>query len=222
MIKSPTGTKLIGEALIEQKLLTSEQLAEVISLHLKQKQQVGETAVSLGFISEAAFAKFLAQFLNLGYVELQSNEEIDPAAVELISEHLARRYHLITIQKEDEHVTVAMADPLDVRAIDAVRLETGCRVRKVVASRSAILKAIEHSYHTSIRLAQSMDRLVAGESVSSQGLQIQTFAETQTQLEQLKHEACADQYADMGTSDFLTGLMEQHEKMAWMLRSMKG
>lgn len=34
-------------------------------------------------------------------------------------------------------------------------------------------------------------------------------------------EACADQYADMGTSDFLTGLMEQHEKMAWMLRSMK-
>ena len=35
-------------------------------------------------------------------------------------------------------------------------------------------------------------------------------------------EACVNQYGDMGTSDFLTGLMEKHEKMAWMLRAMKG
>ena len=189
MIKSPAGTKLIGESLLEQRLLTSEQLAEVLSTHLKQKQQVGETAVALGFISEEILTKFLAQFLDLDYVELKSEDEVDPTAVELISENLARRYHLIAIQKEEGVVTVAMVDPMDVRAIDAIRLETGRRIRKVVASRGAILKAIERSYHTPLRLAKSMDHLVAGENISSQEFQIQTPTETQTQLEQLKHEA---------------------------------
>ena len=145
MSESMTSTRLIGQALLEQGLVNEDQLTQCLASQLKHKQRVGETAVSLGFVKEPELAKFLADFFQVPYVALADAEELDLTAAELVPEALARRYTLIVLKKEDETLTVAMDDPLDVRAIDAIRLETGCRIRKVLSSRSAILKAIDRS-----------------------------------------------------------------------------
>ena len=131
--------QLMGQALLEQGLLTEAQLNQALLAQPKQKQRVGELAVSLGFVKEPELTKFLADFFRVPYVALSDEEELDLAAVELVPELLARRYQLIALKKADDTLTVAMADPLDVRALDAVRLETGCRIHKVIASREAIL-----------------------------------------------------------------------------------
>lgn len=181
--------KLIGQALLENRFLTQEQLDQTLALQTKQKQYVGEAAVALGFITEEKLARFLADFFQLPYVELVHNEEMDLSAVEMMPVTLARRYHFIVIKKCADVLTVAMADPLDVRAIDAVRLATNCRIERVVASRSAILRAIERYYHAPSLLAKSMDHLVSVEANPDQRIRRESAAPADLHTEQLKHEA---------------------------------
>jgi type II secretory ATPase GspE/PulE/Tfp pilus assembly ATPase PilB-like protein len=76
-----------------------------------------------------------------------------------------------------------------VRAIVAVRAETGLRLRTVISSRAAIRRIIDRSYHASSRLAQSMAHLVAGEVTSEEMVQAPESSETMPQVDQLKLEA---------------------------------
>jgi len=181
--------RLIGQALLEEGLISEEQLAQLLGNQPKQKQRLGEFAVKSGFLAEPELAKFLAKFFNLPYTALSDDEELDLTAVELVSETLARRYCLIVTHKEGDTLTVAMADPLDVRAIDAIRAETGSRVQKVVASRYSILRAIDRSYHAASRIAKSMDHLLAGESTQEEAVQLEQYRDSTSEADQLKHEA---------------------------------
>ena len=85
----------------------------------------------------------------------------------MIPEKMARRYNMLAVAKINGVVSLAMADPLDIRAVDAARLETKTRIKKVVAGQSAIRSAIDRSYHTANRLKISMDDLIAGEVTSA-------------------------------------------------------
>ena len=186
--------KLIGEALLGKGLLSQAQLEHLLTVQRKQNQRLGEAAVALGFLQEAELSRFLADFFGLPYVELAEDEELNLSAVELLPEALARRYLILVINKQDHVLTVAMADPLNVRAIDAVRLETQCRIiRKVVSSRSAILRAIDRSYHAASRLATSMDRLVAVEAEQpldeAEARVSSSNGGSSAIVEELKHEA---------------------------------
>ena len=180
--------RLIGQALLERGLLSEAQLEELLSSQSKQKMRLGEAAVKLGFVAESDLAKFLADFFVLPYIDLDETEELDLQAVELVPQTLARRYELLIIKKEEDVVTVVMTDPLDVRAIDAVRLETQCRIRKAVSTRSAILRAIDRYYHATSLLARSMDHLFGEKEGGEESLPA-SLGELSGELEQLKHEA---------------------------------
>ena len=144
----------------------------------------------MGFVSDTELAKFLAKYFEIPFVELSRETDFDPTAVELIPEALARRYSLIVTHKEGNTVTIAMADPLDVRAVDAVRLETRCRVRKTVASPSAIQSAIDRHYHAPDRLEESLDKLLDVERVTGTGAQrMVEFEANSLGIEQLKLQA---------------------------------
>ncbi len=186
-----SAPKLIGQALLEKGLITQDQLNYLLESQVQRNERLGETAVSLGLIKETAFAQFLAAFLDLPYVSLESEEEVDPSVIDMIPEQLARRYTMVVIGRKADALTVALADPLDVRAVDAVRLETKCRVNKTVSSREMILRAIDRSYHAPDRLAKSMDHLIKGEEVAAldQAVSIHEGREANALLEQLKHEA---------------------------------
>jgi len=102
---------------------------------------------------------------------------------------MARRYAMIVIRKDTNSITLAMADPLDVRALDAVRLETKCRVRKAVASRSDIIECIDRSYHAPSTLAKSMDSLIAVETSLDGDPAVTGSHDAHIQVDQLKLEA---------------------------------
>ena len=175
-------SRLIGQGMLDEGLLTPEQLTLLLGAQPKRGQRLGEVAVELGMVEGSRLAEFLAKFFNLPYLKLQEDQEFDPSAAELIPETLARRYVVIVVRREGNGLTVAMADPLDVRAIDAVRLETKCRIKKAVASRSAILRSIDRVYHASSRIASSMDQLFDSDSVETEDA-------SGVQVEQLKYEA---------------------------------
>ena len=165
--------RLIGQAMLETGLINEDQLQQIVKIQAESKQRFGEIAVSLGFISDTQLAKFLAKHFEIPFVDLELEARLDTAVVDLIPEALARRYCIILVHKEGDAVTVAMADPLDVRAVDAVRLETHCHIHKAVSSPSAIQHAIDRNYRAPDRLERSLGKLLKVEKTaesSTEGL----------------------------------------------------
>jgi len=87
-------------------------------------------------------------------------ETIDPAVIPIIPENMAKTFNLIAVARQDHKLTVAMADPWDVVAIDTLRAGTGFDIEPVIADREEILKAIDKYYGEDIDLEKSIQDLV--------------------------------------------------------------
>jgi len=135
----------IAKVLVRKGLLGKEQLEEVLRLQREEGASIGKLLVEKGLISEDTLLSCLAEELNLPPVDL-SKFTIDPELVELIPEHVARHYLLIPVAKFSNILTVAMADPLNVFALDDLRMTTGYTIQPVLASEDAIRQAIEEYY----------------------------------------------------------------------------
>jgi len=138
----------IGDYLVEQKLITQDQLMEVLA---KQKEpenagkRFGEMVVEMGFISEVSLCKALAAKLRVPYVDL-GNIDIDDEAVRRIPESLARKYTVIAINVQGRRLTVATDDPINFNILEDIKMQTGMDTIPVLATKSAINKAIGNLY----------------------------------------------------------------------------
>ncbi|MBI2124619.1 hypothetical protein HYT92_02395 [Candidatus Pacearchaeota archaeon] len=141
--------KLIGELLIEKGRLTSSQLEEALK---KQREagphrKIGEILAELGYAEDADVAEALSLQLNIPYVKLEK-QVFNPEIVSLISEEFARSHELIALSKQDDTLTIAMSNPENVPVIDDLRLMTGCRIKPVVCTQSAVKFALSKHYGT--------------------------------------------------------------------------
>ena len=139
--------KSIGEIFISSGLVTEEQLNQAIEKQrqIGASQKIGDVLVSMGLISERDKAKCLGIQWGVQYVDL-AEYPIDEEAVKCISHDVARRYKLIPIAKNDGKLTLAMKNPLDVFALDEVRIITGSEVESVIAAEEDIISTIHRQY----------------------------------------------------------------------------
>ncbi len=137
----------IGDYLVEQKLITAEQLDQVLAAQKEAQgaKRFGEMVVELGFISEINLAKALAAKLRVPYVDL-ANQEIDEDAVRKIPESLAKKHTVIAINIQGRRLTVATDDPINFNILEDIKMQTGMDTIPVLATRSAINKAIGQHY----------------------------------------------------------------------------
>ncbi|MEI6437981.1 MAG: ATPase, T2SS/T4P/T4SS family [Candidatus Omnitrophota bacterium] len=148
----------IGEALIGEGLLTSEQIDLAINQQKKVKERLGDIIIKMGLVSHEQMAPFIARYFHLPYIDLKAiYKQIDPRAVTLIPEELARRFTLLPIDFTGETLTVAMYDPLDVVAEDTIRIKTGLKIKRTVALEKDIVAAIEYCYLQSPQLQEHVD-----------------------------------------------------------------
>jgi type IV pilus assembly protein PilB len=147
MLKKPFTNKRIGDIIIEQGLITFEQLKEALEIQKKgNKKQLGEIFVEMGAISREELYEVLQDVYETEYVDL-SNYVIDPEVISLISEKAALRFKLIPISKNNNELIIAMANPLDVYAIDFVRDHTKIKkIKSLLASEEDVLNAITNYY----------------------------------------------------------------------------
>lgn len=145
--KIPYANKRIGDILIEQELITPQQLKEALEMQKKDnKKRLGEIFVEMGAINREKLYGILQYIYETEYVDL-SNQVIDPEVISLISEKTALRFKLIPISKNDDELIIAMANPLDVYAIDFVRAHT--KIKKIISllsSEEDVLNAITNYY----------------------------------------------------------------------------
>jgi type IV pilus assembly protein PilB len=147
MSKKPLTNQRIGDILIEQGLITPQQLEEVLKMQSAgNKKRIGEILVELGTISREELFEVLQYVYETEYVDL-SNYVIDPEVISLIPEKVALQFRLIPLSINDNELVVAMANPLDVYAIDFVRGHTKIKkIKTMLAAEDDILSAINSYY----------------------------------------------------------------------------
>lgn len=133
--------KQLGQILIEQGLLTEEQLQAALEVHHRTPKSLGRVLIDMGLIKEADLVRALAEQVGLEFVDL-AEAQIDPAAAALLPETLARRYRALPIGERDGKLLVAMSDPANVYALDDIRAITNRDVQPVVATASDVEQAI--------------------------------------------------------------------------------
>jgi len=136
----------LGEILIEQGIVTKEQLSEALEEQKLSGRFIGEILVSRGVATEEQIARCLSEQLGLAFVDL-SDMDIEPRAVKLVSEELCSRYIAIPLFIMQDNLTVAMSNPLDIQAVDEIHSASGCRIKPVFACPAAIRQAIQKQYH---------------------------------------------------------------------------
>src|SRR5215470_56165 len=135
-------TKQLGQILIEQGFITSEQLEQALEEHRRTPKSLGRTLIDLGMIKEADLVRALAEQVGLEFVDL--NEfPVDATATVLLPEALAKRYRALPIGERDGRLLVAMSDPANVYALDDIRTITGREVQPVVATANDVEQAIQ-------------------------------------------------------------------------------
>lgn len=160
-----TLPKKLGELLVEAGLITPDELNIALANQKETKKRLGETIVDLKMASEMDIVRTLSTELGIPYIEM-SKAVVDPMAVELVSEKIARSHNILPLSADGKVLTVAMLDPLDFEAIDDVRFSTGYKVRPMVTTKVELNEALNIHYNASQSISQILvSDLSAGRSL---------------------------------------------------------
>ena len=141
----PGARQRIGEMLLDEGLIRPDDLQAALELQRRTGLRLGETIVTLGFVSSFDVARVLARRLEVDFVDLDT-VEIDPLVAGAVPEEVARRYRALAIQRTDAGVVVVMCDPRDVFAIDDLRSLLGGPVLPALADPGQIDGAIARAW----------------------------------------------------------------------------
>ena len=140
------ATRRLGQILVDLGYLTEDQLWDVLE---EQKQSpgevIGQVAIRLGLVTDEQVTEALAEQWGMPVVNL-SETNIPPKVLELVPETMASIYHIMPISFRDNVLTVAMADPQNVAALDDLRNFLGMEVRGAVSNMSDVEEAIAKAY----------------------------------------------------------------------------
>jgi general secretion pathway protein E/type IV pilus assembly protein PilB len=145
----PQAKRHIGQILIDQGILTEDQLRIALLEQMKSQLPVGRLLVQLGFVSEATLRDALSEKLGLQSVDL-AHIIVDPSALKMLPRDLARRYRMfpVALDRQAKRFMVALADTNNIVAIDQLRahLNTDLELELRLAGDSEIERAIELYY----------------------------------------------------------------------------
>lgn len=158
----------IGDILINAGFIKEEQLQEALAYQKVDKsKRLGAILVDYGYVTEAQLLTALSRRLNVPVLDLKDTA-IDLEAAGKIPQNIAFKYTLLPIAEENNHLIVAMNDPLDFYAIEDLRLITNMNIDVVLAQREVILETIRKTY-TEIeakKAAKAANKTVEGSSLS--------------------------------------------------------
>jgi len=135
----------LGDLLVAEGLVTDVQLKQALAEQKGKTDKLGSLLVGLGFINEEQLIGFLSRQYGIPSITL-SNLEIDSRTLRLVPAAIARKYEVLPVKRIGGSLTLAMADPTNVFALDDVAFMTNLQILPVVAPQAAIRTAIERHY----------------------------------------------------------------------------
>src|SRR5512146_58818 len=156
--------KRLGELLVETGLLTEENLTRALTDQRSMRGKLGEVIVALGMATEEEIAQALSIQLGIPFISLQQTP-VEPHAIELITEKVARKHLILPISIEQKDLHLAMADPLSFEAFEDVRFASGYTIKPAIATRTDILWGIDQHFHLGSSLSTIVKDIAEERSV---------------------------------------------------------
>lgn len=152
----------LGDLLLTHKLITEEELKKALTDQKATGRRLGEILTNSGLISPHELVEILSERLGIPKIGMDGMIA-DPEVVNTIPLRIAKKYQVVALFKINERLTVAMADPLDMVAIDEIRYQTGLTVNRVIAAPADIEEAITRFYS----VADNVERVIHDSAVST-------------------------------------------------------
>ena len=136
----------LAQALVSEKIVTPEQLEKAREKQKSHHQHLTEILVDLNFIKPVDIAKTIGKLWNIPFIPL-SEKDVSKEALQLLSEDTMRRHLMIPVRIEDNTLVLAMADPLNIVAVDEVRLMTNYQVKVNIATERDITLILDKYFN---------------------------------------------------------------------------
>lgn len=149
----------LGDLLVQENIISEQQLQQALSEQRTNGRKLGVTLVDLGFLSEHELLEFLAKQLSIPFIDL-AERKIAADVANLVPEVQARRHRALVIEADGKEALVAMSDPADLAAVDAISQFLQPRdVKLAVAPDQQLLDAFDNLYRRTKDIAQFASQL---------------------------------------------------------------
>ncbi len=142
--------------LVREGLVPFDVVNQATQLAVSQNTNIGQILINSGVISEDAILKFLEEKLHIPFVNL-NDYSLDKNTLKYISYNDAKKYKILPLFKIENVLTVAMADPMDLFAIDKIVETAECSIEAVIASEKVVLEKIDEYYNE----ASGADKIIS-------------------------------------------------------------
>lgn len=149
--------KNIAKVLIEDGVLTREQLHKVLEEHHKTKENLTAIIERLGYSTEDEIIKVISKHYEIPYEEI-NEEYIDKDVITMIKPELARKFKTIPLNLIANQLTVAMSDPLNLIALDTLSFTSGKKIKPIVCRENTIERLIDHFFGPQKEAAQESQK----------------------------------------------------------------
>ena len=150
------AVKSLSEILLESGKVSKDKLDKVLTMQLNNTEGLGRRLVELGFVSEIVLLETLSEYLDIPFVSLKDIPQ-QTIVLENLSEKFMRQYKFVPLSLNENVLTIALSDPYDIYACDAVKMATDYEVKINLAREEEILDAVGKIFNTD---TTSMGRIV--------------------------------------------------------------
>ena len=179
--------KSLGTLLVENKVITEEQLNKALDRQREKGGLLGDIIVEMGLTSESQVLGALAQQLNIQHLIADEVVVIDPEVIRLVPERIARQCMAIPISIKDNTLTVAMVNPFDIVTIDDLRTITDHKINTAIISKSGLETLLNRFYGTSGQ-ESSLEDVLKDVSETHLELKREVDEEREVNLERLREQ----------------------------------
>lgn len=148
----------IGDLLVQNRIITHEQLMSALAEQKKTGKKLGRTLIDLNFIKETDLLNFLSRQLQIPYIDIAQFPRDEKVVIKL-PENLARRFRVMLLEYNEHDVLLAMADPTDLLGLDELTRILKKRIRQAVVKESDLLYAIDQTYRRTNEISDLADQL---------------------------------------------------------------
>ena len=150
------AVKSLSEILLESGKVSKDKLDKVLTIQLNNTEGLGRRLVDLGLVSEVVLLETLSESLDIPFVSLKDVPQ-QTIVLESLSEKFMRQYKFVPLSLDENVLTIALSDPYDIYACDAVKMATNYEVKINLAREEEILDAVGKIFNTD---TTSMGRIV--------------------------------------------------------------
>lgn len=136
----------LGELLVTEGIIAQPDLDEALQCQIIFGGRLGTNLIEMGLIDEQNLAGFLSRKLGVPCATQERLNSVAPETLAIIPAELASKYKAIPVSLDKKRLTLAMADPTDLAAIDEISFRTGCIISPVVAPELRLILCLEHFY----------------------------------------------------------------------------